>query len=240
MTSAEPRGFRAVTLSATERPQRLIYLALHNDYSESFSPDTDLAEDTCGQIVVKRLLDGNRGHYGCLEHPCLSLMLRADHNTIMQLRTHRLATFDVQSMRYTGRRMEDLAGGELAIEDVFHVRPPGLYRDRQGDPYHWSETQATDAAIECLNSALRYTLMRRDGASEEHARAVLATGYYQNAVVSANLRSWLHMLDIRLKADAQLEMRELMHLVSLEVQRWAPEVYAWWHANRRGKALLAP
>lgn len=238
--SSEPRGFRAVTLAATERPQQLIYLALHNDYSETFSPSTNLPEDECGRVAVKRLLDGNRSHYGPLEHPSLSLMLRADHNTMMQLRTHRIATFDYQSMRYTGRRMEDLADGELAIEDVFYVRPPGRYHDRQGDAYTWSEAQATDAAVDCLHSAVRYTLMRRAGASEEHARSVLATSYYQNGVVSANLRSWLHLLDIRLKADAQSEMRQLMDLVAAEVQRWVPEIYAWWQAHRRGKALLAP
>ena len=240
--AVEPRGFRAITIAATERPQQLIYLALHNDYSETFSPTTTIAEDECGRIAVKRLLDSDRGHYGVLEHPQLSLMLRADHNTMMQLRTHRAGiTFDYQSMRYTGRRMEDLADGELAIEDVFYIRPPGRYHDRQGDPYEISETDAAIMAVDCLNTAVRYTLLRREQRiSEEHARSVLATGYYQNGVVSANLRTWLHLLDLRLKADAQWEMRQLMELVATEVQRWCPEIFAWLQTNRRGKARLAP
>jgi len=59
-------------------------------------------------------------------------------------------------------------------------------------------------------------------------------------VITGNLRSWLHLLDVRLKSDAQLEIKNLMESVAREVQRWAPEVYAWWATNRKGKAQLAP
>jgi thymidylate synthase ThyX len=45
---------------------------------------------------------------------------------------------------------------------------------------------------------------------------------------------------VRSKADAQDEIRVLMNLVADHVQAWAPEIYAWYAANRLGKALLAP
>ena len=81
-------------------PQRLIYLALHTDYSEDLPHGTDYDEAKCGQIAVERLLRGDRGHYGPLEHPQLTLGIKTDHDTIMQLRTHRVGiTFDVQSLR---------------------------------------------------------------------------------------------------------------------------------------------
>lgn len=236
-----PLLFRAERVAATECPQQVIYIALHNDYAEDFCPTTDLPEDRCGAIVVERLLAGNRGHYGCLEHPQLTLALRADHNTIMQLRTHRVGvSFDVQSMRYTGARIERVARGELAVEDVFYLRPPGTYRDRQGDPYLWSEADHEEAVSLALSSAIDYANLRAKGVAEEHARGVLITSYFQNAIVSATLRAWLHLLDVRLKADAQDEIRWLMELVAAQVQRWVPETYAWWAAHRKGKALLAP
>jgi len=54
-------------------PLQTIWMAMHNDYSEvPISEEIDRCaipeEDTCGIIIVKRLLKGNRGHYGCLEH----------------------------------------------------------------------------------------------------------------------------------------------------------------------------
>lgn len=233
--------FRAERVAATECPQQLIYIALHNDYSEDFVASTTLPEDRCGEIAVERLLKGHRGHWGVGEHPQLTLALRADHNTIMQLRTHRAGiSFDVQSMRYSGKRIEKVAAGEIPIEEVFYVRPPGKYRDRQGDPYEWTEDDVEESLAIALSSAIDYARLRERGVSEEHARGVLITNYFQNAIVSANLRAWLHLLDVRLKADAQDEIRWLMDLVAGQVQRWVPEIYAWYSEHRRGKALLAP
>ena len=171
----------------------------------------------------------------------MSLILQADHNTLMQLRTHRIGvSFDLQSMRYSGKRIELAAAGEIPVEDVFYVRPPGKYRDRQGDPYQWTEDDVDESYAIALSSALDYTRLREKGVAEEHARSVLITSYLQNAVVSANLRAWFHLLDVRHKADAQWEIRALMDLVALQIQRWVPEIYAWYAEHRLGKALLAP
>ena len=214
-------------------PQRAAYVALHTDYSETYSPTTDLPEDRCGQIVVERLLKGNRGHYGPLEHPSLTVAICADHNTIVQMRTHRIGmSFDVQSMRYTGDRIVRVARRELQPEDVFYIRPAGTYQDRQGDRYTWSEDDVEESLAMALSSSIDYARLRDRGVSEEQARQVLITSYYQNAVVTGNLRSWLHMLDVRLKHDAQYEIRALMELIATEVQRWAPEVYDWWASHR--------
>jgi len=233
--------FKVERVAATECPQQLIYIALHNDYSEDFVCSTSLPEDRAGEIAVERLLKGGKGHFGPLEHPQLSLALKADHNTLMQLRTHRVGiSFDVQSMRYSGQRIEKVAAGEIPIEQVFYVRPPGKYRDRQGDPYEWTDDDVEESLAMSLSSAIDYARLRERGVAEEHARGVLITNYYQNAVVSANLRTWLHLLDVRLKADAQFEIRCLMELVAAQVQRWVPEIYAWYSEHRRSKALLAP
>jgi thymidylate synthase (FAD) len=233
--------FKVERVAATECPQQLIYIALHNDYAEDFCPGTGLSEDRCGEIAVERLLKGGKGHWGPLEGPQMTLAIQVDHNTLMQLRTHRVGTsFDVQSMRYSGKRIEHAAAGDIPIEDVFYVRPPGKYRDRQGDPYEWTQDDVEESYAIALSSALDYARLREKGVAEEHARGVLITSYFQNAVISANLRAWLHLLDVRHKADAQWEIRALMDLIALQVQRWVPEVYEWYASNRLGKAILAP
>jgi thymidylate synthase (FAD) len=233
--------FKVERVAGYDMPQQSTYVALHNDYAEDFCPSTAIPEDKAGEIAVKRLLDGDRGHFGCLEHSHLTLALQADHNTIMQLRTHRVGlSFDVQSMRYTGGRIEKVATGDIPIEEVFYVRPAGRYRDRQGDPYDWSEDDVEEFLAISLSSALDYKRLRDRGVSEEHARGVLITTYFQNAVVTGNIRSWFHLLDVRLKADAQFEIRCLMQQVANEIQRWIPEVYDWYQRTRLGKARLAP
>ena len=60
--------FRVEVINKTPNPQQLIYGALHQDYSEGFVFDeqnTWPSEAKCGEIIVKRLLAGDRGHYGC-------------------------------------------------------------------------------------------------------------------------------------------------------------------------------
>lgn len=222
-------------------PQQATYLALHCDYSENFNPFTELTEDKCGDIAVKRLLNGKRMHFGPCEHAHMTLAIKADHNTMMQLRTHRVGyTFDLQSMRYTGERIIKCARGELPVEDVFYIRPAGKYHDRQGDPYIWSEDDTEECRAIALSSAHDYMRLRERGVSEEHARHYLITTYFQNGIVTGNIRSWMHLLDVRLKADAQLEIRILMEMIAAQLQRWVPEIYEWWNQNRRGKGLLAP
>ena len=91
-------------------------------------------EQRAGEICVKRLLSGERGHYGPMEHAQIVLNVGwFPHSVMQQARTHRVGvSFDVQSMRYTGERICRAADGALDLEDVFYLRPVGEYSDRQG------------------------------------------------------------------------------------------------------------
>jgi thymidylate synthase (FAD) len=50
-------------------------------------------------------------------------------------------------------------------------------------------------------------------------------GIRQHFVMSANLRSLLHILLIRGKKDAQLEVQQLCELTLPHLKEWAPQVY---------------
>jgi thymidylate synthase (FAD) len=98
----DPR-FRVETLAATPNPQQCVYAAMHQDYSEGFVaaerqswPD----EQQAGEICVKRLLAGERGHYGPLEHGQIVLNVGwFPHSVMQQARTHRVGvSFDVQCL----------------------------------------------------------------------------------------------------------------------------------------------
>jgi thymidylate synthase (FAD) len=60
--------FRVEVLAETPNPQQLVYAGMHQDYSERFVYDERGSfpdETKAGEIAVKRLLSGERGHYGC-------------------------------------------------------------------------------------------------------------------------------------------------------------------------------
>jgi thymidylate synthase (FAD) len=237
--------FRVETIAATPNPQQCIYAAMHQDYSEGFvlaDRDGWPDERRAGEICVKRLLAGERGHYGPLEHPQITLNVGwFPHSVMQQARTHRVGvSFDVQSMRYTGDRIRQAARGELDLEDVFYLRPVGTYSDRQGKRYAYTAAErATDLAL-CRAAAERYAALLDAGFAEEHARGILPFDYRQHFVVSFTLRAFLHFLDLRSKLDAQEEIRRLCDLMWPRLVEWAPEIAAWYERSRLHKARLAP
>jgi thymidylate synthase (FAD) len=240
----DPR-FQVVCLSATPNPQQCIYAAMHQDYSEGFvaAGRADWPDETrAGEICVKRLLAGERGHYGPLEHAQIALNVGwFPHSVMQQARTHRVGvSFDVQSMRYTGERICRAARSELELEEVFYLRPVGDYADRKGKKYHYSiEQRAIDLDL-CRSAAERYRDLLDAGFAEEHARGILPFDYRQHFVVSFSLRAFLHFMDLRAKLDAQEEIRALCDLMWPHMQSWAPEIAAWYEKSRLHKARLAP
>jgi thymidylate synthase (FAD) len=237
--------FRVEVLAKTPNPQQLVYAAMHQDYSEKFVYDERGSfpdETKAGEIAVKRLLNGERGHYGCLEHPQITLSTGYfPHSVLQQARTHRVAvSFDVQSMRYTGDRIVQAANGNIPLEEVFYLRPPGYYNDRQGKKYHYTEHQRSKDLEICENAANRYSELVEAGFAEEHARGILPFDYRQHFVVSFSLRSFLHFMDLRAKLDAQEEIRVLCEMMWPHAKAWVPEIAAWYEKSRLHRARLAP
>jgi thymidylate synthase (FAD) len=180
----DPR-FRVALIAATPNPQQCVYAGMHQDYSEGFvaADAADWPDETkAGEICIKRLLAGERGHYGPLEHAQIVLNVGwFPHSVMQQARTHRVGvSFDVQSMRYTGERICRAARGELELEEVFYLRPVGDYSDRQGKKYAYTaEQRAIDLAL-CQAAAERYRDLLAAGFAEEHARGILPFDYRQH------------------------------------------------------------
>ncbi len=237
--------FRVDLISATPNPQQCVYAAMHQDYSEDFVagdrenwPD----ETRAGEICIKRLVAGDRGHFGPFEHALIMLNVGwFPHSVMQQARTHRVGvSFDVQSMRYTGERICRAADGALDLEEVFYLRPVGEYRARVGNKYAYTEEQRSIDLEHCQRSAERYRDLLRSGFSEEHARGILPFDYRQHFIASFSLRAFLHFMDLRAKQDAQLEIRQLCDLMWPHMVEWAPEFAAWYEKTRLHKARLAP
>ncbi len=144
------------------------------------------------------------------------------------------------SFRYTGKQFIEVIEGRKEIEEVFYLRPVGNYRDRQGKNYYYSPQQREADLKWCLEAAKRYQIDLETGMSEEHARGKLPFDYRQHFVVSFNLRSLLHFLDLRSKKDAQLEIQKLCDFMWTPVEAWVPEIAEWYKNSRLGKARLSP
>lgn len=144
------------------------------------------------------------------------------------------------SFRYTGQRIIDVVDGKRELEDVFYLRPLGFYTDRQGKRYEYTEELRQQDLEWCFAACERYKLRIEQGFSEEHARSLIPFDVRQHWVMSANVRSLMHLLDLRWKADAQLEAQKLCELIWPHFQAWVPAIAEWYETTRLKKARLAP
>lgn len=107
-------NMRVHLISSLPNPQITAWTAAHRCYSEGSSifenppgmmPET---EKDAGERLIGMVL--NPSHFGVFEHDKLVFeVVGVPHNAIMQARTHRVGvSFDVQSQRYTGKRVIQL------------------------------------------------------------------------------------------------------------------------------------
>ena len=144
------------------------------------------------------------------------------------------------SFRYTGKRILDVVAGYRDVEEVFYLRPVGGYSDRLGKKYDYTSEQRQQDVAWCLQACHRYQERIDQGFAEEHARGLIPFDVRQHWVMSANVRSLMHLLDLRWKADAQLEAQQLCEVIWPHFQAWVPAIAEWYEANRLKKARLAP
>jgi len=253
-------GFEIQVLSSTANPQLVSYLAMHQDYSEGFvgdlvgdgqeegfvrDPFRDgfLGERVAGERLVRLCL--SRGHWGVIEHPQMVVAVKGfPHSTMQQLRTHRHLSFDVQSGRYTGKRLVDFVKGaddHMGVEDLFWVRKPGVYVDRMGNRLVWNALDREREYQRLITVCQQYAEAVDEGMPYEMARDLyIPYCVRQNFVMSGNLRAILHLMELRGTADAELECQEFTRLMKEVVRDWVPEVFEWWEKVRDGKNRRSP
>lgn len=69
-----------------------------------------------------------------------------------------------------------------------------------------------------------YTTLLLEGTSYEDARYALPQAVRTRLLVTANLRQWLHMIQLRTRRQAQWEIRHVMNLVKRELFKEVPVI----------------
>lgn len=177
----------------------------------------------------------SRGHYGPWEHPQITFAVEGvSRVTMAQITRHRHMTFDVQSQRYV-----DFSDTEAivpkSLEDADHFsRETGLTEMDEDSLSHWRNAYKAQTS-EALDS---YEDMVEAGIPKEDARFILPLGTPVNMTFSGNARTFMHLLDMRKKANAQWEIRQLSERLIEELKEWMP--YSYEHYDRNAPHKLSP
>ncbi len=225
-------------ISAIPNPQRTCAIAARSCYDEKNAKKyfEKMNEVECADWLFDACLQ--KQHYSPLEHASFTILTtNAPHSMVVQIRTHRIINFQVQSMRYTGSRMLDET---IPTKDLFYFLPEGVERSTTRDGRAVVENQA-DVLMMFESTRQNYIDLVNRGVPKERARDVLGSGYVQNFVMTANLRAIMHLFSMRTPKDAQLECQlfceDLYQLLIKE--DWATDLLKWYRTKYWGKSKLA-
>jgi len=218
--------------------------AIENNYYPNEKPQT---EARVIAFIEKQL---SRGHYGPAEHPQIAFTVKGVSRVLMaQITRHRHMSFDVQSMRYVDFSHKHaivppiLLSDEERREEYPHIfndstdhfnRQDGLV-DLDEEVRERCRERYTDFVEEAV---FQYDWLTAEGMPDEDARFVLPLGTPVNMTFSGNARTMLHLLDMRKKANAQWEIRELSERLLDELFDWMP--YTFNYYEQHGSNKLSP
>jgi thymidylate synthase (FAD) len=221
--------------------------------SDDFSRDKVLkriekAARTCYQSEGKicegsdvRLLNKlvELGHEAMIEHaPNLSVTFTTCRGVSHELVRHRLASFAQESTRYVKYGKDD--------EDMVFILPPwitGTDRDIILNKLSWSNSDiyrpdtglseiaqklTTEAAIfvqSCTQAEKDYAALIEFGWKPQQAREILPNAIKTEIVVTADVREWRHMFELRCDKPAHPQMRELMIPLYNQLKCDIPELW---------------
>lgn len=183
--------------------------------------DVDSIDETWFRqyALLERLF--RRGHWGPFEHPNITLAVEGMSRSCMaQITRHRHASFDIQSQRYVDFSEKDDP-----------VKTPKSLTDHDHFSRETGEVEATEEELEQSREAFEdladhtvdaYEGMVESGFPKEDARFILPIGTKVNGTLTINARMLLHIEDMRNKANAQWEIRELTQQVHDEFESWMP------------------
>ena len=191
--------FDILTRIDTEEILRFIEHAARTCYKSEHLTDEN-SHHKLVQLLVKR------GHWAMIEHaPAITVRIVGDRGATHELVRHRLASFAQESTRY----VDYFKKGEIRV-----IFPAGM----------------TEAQMNCLYEGYRaaekcYFDLRDMGVTPEKARSVLPIGLKAEIVITANLREWHHILDLRTANYAHPTIRGIMKGILVRFKDKIPYIF---------------
>ena len=184
-----------------------------------YKSEEKITEDSYIPFITKLV---ERKHEAMLEHFSLTIKFICDRGVSHELVRHRLASFAQESTRYCNYGSEK-KGLTFIQHCWFDMDVTGDYNvnwtpDECGefwDPHQLFPQAADDSeVIQWLGlmaaTEKAYDILSEANWTPEKARSILPNSLKTEIVITADLREWMHIIDLRAAPTAHPQMRELM------------------------------
>lgn len=180
-----------------------------------YKSEEKMTDDSALEFVRKIM---KRKHVSVIEHEYVRVRFIIDRGVSHELVRHRLCSFSQESTRYC-----DYAGGHITF-----IVPPWV-KKIQGEEIVTARLRGFGPDIEWHNSLIdieyRYKSLRSRGWSPQQARSILPNSLKTEIVVTANLREWRHIFNLRCAKAAHPQMREVMIPLRDELRTRIPIIF---------------
>lgn len=180
--------------------------------------------ELCGRVCYKsegKISEGSaktfvnmicnvKKHNSVLEHYSISVKFTNDRGFSHELVRHRIASFSQESQRYCA-----YAGDKFSNQITF-INPTWFEKDSQ-------QFQIWKNAM--IQAELYYLYLIKQGAKPEEARGVLPNDTKTEVVITANLREWIHIFNLRCSKQAHPTMHRVMKPLLKEFQEKIPVIF---------------
>lgn len=196
-------GFEFLTVPDAAVMLPLIEKAGRTCYKSESNITESSAKNFVGKIIKS-------GHLSVIEHVSMTARFICDRGISHELVRHRMASFSQESTRYANYA-KDRFDSEITV-----IRP---FFWEEGTP-QWQLWYNAMLAAEKA-----YMELIAKGAKAQEARSVLPNSLKTELVMTANLREWRHVIELRCAPDAHPQVREIMIPFLQEANRLVPVVF---------------
>lgn len=161
-------------------------------------------------------------HWSPFEHTFLTFKIRTSRAIGRELLRHRSFTFQELSQRY-----EEV----LEMEPIELRKQAENNRQSSGEVFDtWLDTYEQPKASEAISDMMKkvftlYEDLLKAGVARECARFILPECTSTTILMSGNLRSWIHFLELRDDTRAQKEAQEIAKEIKVQITKEVPGLF---------------
>lgn len=169
------------------------------------------SEGSISEESYKNLLKNciNRGHESVLEHEKVTIRMYCDIGVYKDLTRHRFASFSIESTRYCSYD-KDKYGNEIKCINPSYIEDKEIYAE-------WKKSME--------DMEKHYMKMKELGASTDMCRLALPHSTAAEVTMTADIREWKHILELRTSNKAHPAIRQLLIPLLKYFQKEMPEIF---------------
>ena len=170
------------------------------------------SEDLITEDSYKRLLKNciNRGHESILEHEKITVRMVCDIGVYKDLTRHRFGSFSIESTRYCNY------GKDKFDNEIKFIKPCNIEEGTEEySEWHWCLSQIEES----------YMKMTELKCTPDQMRMILPHSTAAEVTMTANIREWRHILDLRTKKMTHPSIRQLLIPLLLKFKYTMPELF---------------